>query len=305
MTDATSDTSAQTDDVAAGALPSTSRLQRPWKWIAQRRSLDVLRIRRVDLRERGLDLGVRIAVASDIHARTDWFPRENVARLVDSINALEGVDLVALLGDFVGDDVSGIDWSAEEYARIEAPVAAVLGNHDHWCDAAYVQGVLEQSGIEVLTNRSMALAELAPAAREGVRIAGIDSCWTRRGSTGPGADADAAFAEVEPGQDVLVLGHEPHLATLHEHVLHLAGHTHCGQVRTPLLGDWTARMHMPRFSNPWPCWLHEVEVDTESELPATHRGSRDSRFVYTTAGVGYSTIDLRAFCPPEVVVIDC
>lgn len=287
-------------------LPATSRLHRPWKWVAQRRSLDVLKVRRVDLRSRGLDFGVRVVVASDIHAREDWFPRTHVARLVDAINALDGVDLVALLGDFVGDDVSGIDWSAEEYARIAAPTAAVLGNHDHWCDAAHVQRHLEDAGVHVLTNRSVPLAELVPGARDHARIAGIDSCWTRRGSTGPGADPAAAFADVAPGDDVLVLGHEPHLATLHEHRLHLAGHTHCGQVRTPVLGDWTARTHMPRFSLPYPCWLHEVEVDpAATDLPASHRGRGRRRFVYTTSGVGYSTVDLRLWCPPELVVIDC
>jgi predicted MPP superfamily phosphohydrolase len=282
----------------------TPSLLRPLSSIAQRRSIDVLRIRRVDLRARGLDLGARIVVASDLHAREDWFPREHVARFVDAVNAIEGADLVTLLGDFVGDDVSGIDWSAEEYARIEAPVAAVLGNHDHWCDAAYVQAALEGAGIEVLTNRAIPLRQLVPGAAERAWLAGIDSCWTRKGSTGPGADPDAAFAEVPEGAEVVVLGHEPHLATLHEHALHLAGHTHCGQIRTPVLGDWTARFHMPRFSEPYPCWLYEVDRDPRSELPAARRGSRARRFVYTTAGVGYSTVDTRVFCPPEIVVLD-
>jgi predicted MPP superfamily phosphohydrolase len=279
-------------------------LTRPVRAVVQRRSIDVLRVRRVDLRARGLDLGVRIVVASDIHARDDWFPRTHVARVVDAINEVEGADLVALLGDFVGHDVSGIDWSAEEYARIAAPTTAVLGNHDHWCDAAYVEQVLAGAGVEVLTNRALPLAELVEGARDDAWIAGIDSCWTRRGTTGAGADPDAAFADVPADADVVVLGHEPHLATMHEHVLHLAGHTHCGQVRAPLFGDWTARLHMPRFSEPYPSRLYELERDPRSVLPATHRGRGPRRFVYTTAGVGYSTIDLRAFCPPELVVID-
>ena len=82
----------------------------PLRPLVQRRSIDVLRVRHVDLAERGLGLGLRIAVASDLHARNDWFPREHVARVVDAINDLEGIDLVLLLGDFVGDDLSAIDW---------------------------------------------------------------------------------------------------------------------------------------------------------------------------------------------------
>ncbi len=275
------------------------------RWI-QRRGLEHLQTHHVDLRERGLDLGVRILLVSDVHARDDWFPRPNVARLVDEINAVDGVDLVALTGDFVGNDVTAAEWSAEEYARIEAPAAAVLGNHDHWTDAARVQRALEGAGVEVLTNRAMPLRDAAGGrGAAGAWIAGIDSCWTWRRSTGPGADPAAAFADVPTGADVVVLGHEPHLATMHEHVLHLAGHTHLGQVRTPLFGDWTARMHMPRYSEPYPCRLYEVPVATEgSDLPPNHRTRRNRRWVYTTAGVGFSTVSLRAFCPPELVILD-
>lgn len=283
------------------------RLRAPLRFTWQRRAIDGLRIRRVDLRERGLDLGARILVASDMHARSDWFPRGHVARVVDEINRHDGIDLVTLLGDFVGDDVTAIDWSAEEYARIDAPVAAVLGNHDHWCDAAYVQGVLEQAGIHVLTNRAMPLDALVPSAPGGTWLAGIDSCWTRRGSTGPGADPVAAFTDVPADAETIVLGHEPWLATMHAHALHLAGHTHCGQVRTPVFGDWSARLHMPRYSRPYPCWLHELDVagDPAAEaLVANRRTAADRRWVYTTAGVGYSTIDLRVFCPPELVILD-
>ena len=284
-----------------------SLLAAPARPFVQRRTIDTLRVRHVDLAARGLGLGMRIVMASDLHARDDWFPRSHVERVVDRINELEDVDLVVLLGDFVGDDVTAIDWSAPEYGRIAAPTAAVLGNHDHWCDAAYVEQVLTDNGVEVLTNRALPMTQVVSGARDDVWLAGIDSCWTRRGSTGPGADVDAAFAEVPDGADTVVLGHEPFLATLHEHVLHLAGHTHCGQVRFPILGDWTARMHMPRFSEPFPCRLYEVDVDQDepAELPATHRTGRDTRWVYTTAGVGYSTVSVRAFCPPELVVLDC
>lgn len=280
---------------------------RPIRSIVQRRSIDVIRVRRVDLRRRGLDLGgMRIVVASDLHAREDWFPRTHVARVVDAINAIDGTDMVALLGDFVGDDVTAIDWSSEEYARIDAPVAAVLGNHDHWCDAAYIQQQLEDvANAQVLTNASLPMQRIVEHAPRNLWLTGIDSCWTRRDSTGPGADAVAAFAEVPGDAEAIVLGHEPHLAQLHEHVLHLAGHTHCGQVRTPILGNWTARVHMPRYSAPYPCWLYEEDVDAlHSSMPAGRRTGMDRRYIYTTAGIGYSTVDFRAFCPPEIIVID-
>lgn len=285
----------------------TDLLQRvlsPVRGMYQRRSLAALRVHHVDLRARGLDLGVRILLASDLHAREDWFPRALVAEVVDAINALDGVDVVALLGDFVGNDIDAIDWSAEEYARIEAPTVAVLGNHDHWLDANHVEETLTGAGIRVLTNRALPISDLVEGSASTAWIAGIDSCWTRRGSNGPGADPDAAFADVPTDVEVIVLGHEPHLATLHAHALHVAGHTHRGQVRTPIFGDWTARLHMPRFSEPYPCRLYEVPVEPDDVRPASHTTAADRRWVYTTSGVGYSTVDFRAFCPPELVVID-
>lgn len=286
------------------APPRSRLLRRPLRAIYQRRGLFSLRTRHVDLRARGSRLGLRIVLASDLHAREDWFPRPCIAAAVDAINAVEGADFVALVGDFVGSDTEAIEWSAEEYARIAAPTFGVLGNHDHWCDAARIERVLQHAGVEVLTNRALPLRRVAPNCPDDLWLAGLDSCWTRR-SSGPGADPATAFAELPAGAEAIVLGHEPHLATLHEHVVHLAGHTHCGQVRTPLLGDWTARLHMPRFSEPYPCRLYELAVDTDTPTgPPTHRTKHDRRWVYTTAGVGFSTVDFRLFCPPELVVID-
>jgi len=285
----------------------STRLAAPFRTIFQRRSSALIRTRHVDLRARGLNLGVRIVLASDIHARDDWFPRTHVVDMVRAINAVEGADLVALVGDFVGDDETAIDWSSEEFAHIEAPIAAVLGNHDHWTDPVRVTDALEAIGATVLTNRALPLADVARDGAGGdVWLAGIDSCWVLR-SPLPGADITAAFADVPIDAETIVLGHEPHLATMHEHVLHLAGHTHCGQVRTPLLGDWTARLHMPRYSEPYPSRLYEEGVEHGAHAGAmapNQRTSRDRRWIYTTAGVGYSTVDFRVMCPPEIVVID-
>lgn len=290
--------------------------------LVQRRRLGTLRVRRLDLRPRGSSLGVRILLLSDLHARNDWFPRADVAAVVDAINGIESVDLVAMVGDFVGDDITAIDWASEELQRITAPMAAVLGNHDHWTDAARVEQTLADAGAHVLTNRAMPLHEIIGRPLAGDPwLAGIDSCWTRRGTTGQGARPDAAFADVPASTDVVVLGHEPWLATMHEHVLHLAGHTHCGQVRTPVLGDLTARMHMPRYSEPYPTRLYELPVEhgaAGGSLAEAGAGSgagaapdgivrrthRDRRWVYVTAGVGFSTVPVRVLCPPEIVVID-
>ncbi len=241
--------------------------------LLQRRDVTHVVTRSVQLPRR---TGNRIVLVSDIHARDDWFPREHVASIVARINQIEDIDLVALVGDFVGDDVSAIDWAAEELGRIEAPIAATLGNHDHWTDARYVSNALERAGIEVLTNRLIRISG-------GTAVAGLDSCW------GGNPDPEAAFADADPVEPVIVLGHEPWLGTLHSQFLHLAGHTHHGQVRPPFVARWVSPRYMPRFSMPWPAGLYR--------LP-------EGRFVYTSAGIGYSTVDTRVLCPPEIVVLD-
>jgi uncharacterized protein len=222
--------------------------------------------------------GARLALVSDLHARDDWFPVGHVRSVVERVNELEDIDAVLLLGDFVGDDVTAIDWAAPELARIVAPTYAVLGNHDHWTDPERIARELERAGVDMLTNRSVELGA------HDLWLAGIDSCW------GGDPDPERAFAEVPAGVDTVVLGHEPHLATLHDRYLHVAGHTHHGQVRTPLFGEFVARRNYVRFSQPYPRGLYA-------------RGEHS--FVYTTGGVGYSTVSFRVSCPPEIVVLTC
>jgi predicted MPP superfamily phosphohydrolase len=225
----------------------------------------------------GTPLGIRLVVASDVHAREDWFPRSCVADLVRAMNAVEGASAVALIGDFVGDDPTAIDWAAEEFASIRVPWFATLGNHDYWTDPQRITDALVGAGGSVLTNRSTQLEDL--------HIAGIDSCW------GGSPDAAAALEGVPETAPTVVLGHEPWLATLHTRFLHIAGHTHAGQARLPIpkLGSRIAQLWMPRYSMPYPAGIYR----------------RDERsWAYTTSGVGYSTISWRLATPPEIVVFD-
>lgn len=90
---------------------------------------------------------LRVAAVGDLHASDEH--REHLERAFAS---LEDVDLVLLAGDLTTHglvDEAGVLASACERAR--APVAAVLGNHDHHSglqDA--IRTVLERSGVVVL-----------------------------------------------------------------------------------------------------------------------------------------------------------
>ena len=73
-------------------------------------------------------------------------------------------------------------------------------------------------------------------------------------------------------------------------MLHVAGHTHHGQVRVPGFPP----LVLPACSRPYVAGLYEV---------ATRAGSR--RWVYTSAGIGSTTLPLRIGAPPEIVVLNC
>jgi predicted MPP superfamily phosphohydrolase len=201
--------------------------------------------------------------------------------MMDVVRAVPDVSAILHLGDFVGDDPSAIDWAAPLLADIDMPGYAVLGNHDHWSDPERVSGRLADAGITMLTNRSLELG--------GIVLAGVDSCW------GGSPDIRASLKGVDEAAPVIVLGHEPWLATLHDRWLHVAGHTHHGQVRAPLFGDRVMNRSMPKKSQPYPRGRYQ-RTPASAETPAT--------WAYTTAGVGYSTADFRFLCPPEIVVLD-
>ena len=100
---------------------------------------------------------LRVAAVGDLHASDEH--REHLER---AFAAVEDVDLVLLAGDLTTHglvDEAGVLASACERAR--APVAAVLGNHDHHSGLQdEIGAVLERSGVVVLDGGHVVL-ELA------------------------------------------------------------------------------------------------------------------------------------------------
>jgi len=229
-----------------------------------------LEVRHVDI---PAGLGIRVLVASDIHAHPRWFPQTAVRRVVDAINSISDIDAVLLPGDFVGSQIHAIDWCVEELDKLDAPAFASLGNHDVcFRDFSPVIEAFERSKVRLLRNEAVAF-------REGLWIAGLDSCLRKQ------PDIAAMQSAVPAGERAVVLGHEPRLATLHEEFLHVSGHTHHGQVRVPFLAPLT----LPRNSQPYTEGLYR--------LPG-------GRYVYTGSGVGYSNLPFRFNCPPEITIVD-
>jgi hypothetical protein len=167
---------------------------------------------------------LRIAFASDFHAgaATPW---PLIERAVDRLDELR-VDLLLLGGDFVSIGPDAAAPVARLLSAVHAPFGryAVLGNHDHWAGAERVVRHLQDAGIEMLTNRAIAL----PPPFGDVSVCGLDDHM----SGDP--HAPLAFANARPIRVVLM--HAPSgLLDIADEKFAVAfcGHTHGGQIAWP------------------------------------------------------------------------
>jgi uncharacterized protein len=248
--------------------------------------------------------GLRLAHLSDLHFGT-YLPLRRLEHVVDQVNSL-GVDLVALTGDYVSEPVTATYMrdrimrlpnpvfrrspNAEavfgtcipRLAQIEAPygLLAVLGNHDHWVDAAVGRKHLAAAGIRLVENRHVVLERGGAA----LVVAGVDDLWEGE------QDLKAAFSGAPPAGEAprLLLCHNPDFAVdptvdLHRVSLMLSGHTHGGQVTVPGLGAPLLPIENRQFAR---------------GLVRTAWGQ-----VYVSRGIGQTTPPVRFMTRPEIAVI--
>ena len=226
---------------------------------------------------------LRIAVLTDLHVGSPFNGIDRLRQIVDRTNAARP-DVVCLLGDLVIQGVAGgrfvtPEAIAVELGRLEARagVLAVLGNHDAWLDHGRVRRALEGAGIPVVEERAMRLGTSAGP----VWIAGISDLWTGR------HDIDAALAAVgDDAAPIVLLTHNPDVFpdVPARVALTLAGHTHGGQVRLPIVGT---PIVPSRFGARYASG-HVVE---------------GGRHLYVATGTGTSILPVRFRVPPSVVVL--
>lgn len=222
--------------------------------------------------------GLRILHLSDLHLR----PGSEVALQLPEAVAAYGHDLVVYTGDLIDSDAA-IDPVLSLLARMPrtAPAFAVLGDHDHWARRAVSNDVprlcdgLAQLAIEVLCNESATILGGA------LHIVGVDDPVTGKD------DIDGAMARVPRDACALLLAHSPDIvARLRWGYVNLvlAGHTHGGQIRLPLVGPLVRNWQLPRRLATGLHW---------------YRGTP----VFVNQGIGYSGIDCRIRCPPQAALL--
>lgn len=225
---------------------------------------------------------VRIAILTDLHVGSPFNGIRKLREVVERTNAARP-DVICILGDLVIQGVIGGRFVppeniAAELKRLQAPAGAfaVLGNHDAWLNHARVRDALEQNGIRVLEEKTARIG--TPAGP--LWLAGVSDLWTGR------HDIASALAAVVDGAPVILLTHNPDIfPDVPDRVaLTLAGHTHGGQVRLPLLGrPIVPSMFGQRFAAG-----HVVE---------------GRRQLFVATGVGTSILPVRFRVPPAVTVL--
>ena len=226
---------------------------------------------------------LRIAVLTDLHVGSPFNGLDKLREIVDRTNAARP-DVICILGDLVIQGVVGGRFVAPEQIAVELKrlraslgVFAVLGNHDGWLDHDRVRDALERNGIRVLEDTSARLATHAGH----VWLAGISDLWTGR------HDIAAALSGVEAdGAPAILMTHNPDVFPhVPERVaLTLAGHTHGGQVRLPLLG-------------------RPIVPSQFGQRYAAGQVVEGSRRLFVATGLGTSILPVRFRVPPSVAVI--
>lgn len=228
--------------------------------------------------------GLRLAQLTDLHMDAH-VPVAYLRRVIERVNAARA-DLVLVTGDVVNHTMDWIDASAQLLAELHAPTFVSFGNHDYtsWnarpgpytVVADPLQKRLEEAGCVVLRNRAASIE------RDGQKlfIVGIEDLWSNYFSP-----ADA-FARLDGRrQTIITMSHNPDSAP---HVipfapkLILAGHTHGGQIRIPLLGAPILPIVDRRFDQGW------FPLDNGCQM-------------YVSRGVGF-LMRARFCCRPEVPV---
>ncbi len=231
-----------------------------------------------------------ITVIADLHAGGPDMTLPHVQLVVDTAQELQS-DLVVLLGDFKAwyglfkmEPVADPLWAAE-LARLKAPLGtwAILGNHDWWHDLAGVRAALAGAQIPILENNAVLLG----AAGQRFWLAGIGDQLAYRLGYGRFRGVDdlpGTLARIQTDDPVLLLVHEPDIfPNVPDRVaLTLAGHTHGGQIRLPLI------------------WPHYVPSRYGARYAYGHVIESD-RHLIVSGGLGTSIIPARLGVPPEIV----
>ena len=228
--------------------------------------------------------GLRIAIIGDIHMG-GWMTRERLSPAIDMV--LENsVDMILIPGDFM----AGEGWNTKHENDLndliaglrrlseKTPTFAVMGNHDHWTNAAAVKKALQNINIIALSNTHYTIKR----GSKQFHICGVDDVMENKD------DLDALLYSLPAEGTAILIAHEPDFADISAATgrfdLQVSGHTHGGQVVIP---GQSRPPILPPLGEKYYSGLYKIR----------------EMWQYTNRGVGMGRVDMRFNCPPEITLI--
>lgn len=171
--------------------------------------------------EKPLDRSIKMVMISDLHLGYHN-RRAELGRWIDKINA-EKPDIVLIAGDIIDNSVRPLNAenTAEEFKRINAPIYACLGNHDHFSRGPAAQKFMNDAGIILLKDSVIQW-------RDQINIVGRDDRSNRRRK-----EISTLLNEVDKSKYTILIDHQPFQLEQAEQNgidFQFSGHTHYGQV---------------------------------------------------------------------------
>jgi uncharacterized protein len=220
--------------------------------------------------------GFRVVQLSDLH-HGPLTSEAQLRRAIEAANKLDP-DIIALTGDYISHERRYAARCAEIVSRLHARcgVYAVLGNHDHWTDAALITDLFRAEGIRVLINEGMRFEKNGAS----FWLAGVDDTMVGL------EDLPLAMAGARADEMKLLLAHNPIILRRAARAgidLVLSGHTHGGQV--------ALRSERSASGRPRRRLLKGL-------------GRQGQTQIYVTRGLGTVILPIRYGCPPEVSLLE-
>ena len=219
----------------------------------------------VDLRLDSNAESLRLAVLADLHvdSDSDIVNLQGIARAVIEADP----DFIMLLGDYSSSAYSDQfrESVLKELSIFDgSKTFAILGNHEHASDASTWTAGFGEIDVTLLRNQVV----LLPNKRRPICFRGLDDYFS--GKTKP-----TPFPPECSGLAKITLTHDPAAAYFSpDSGFFLAGHTHCGQIRLPIIGPLWIPSSAPVEAS---CGLYE----------------EDGKTIFVSSGIGTSVLKLR------------
>ena len=216
---------------------------------------------------------IKIADLSDLHTRGFNVPERKLLAIL----AAEKPDAILITGDTLADPFGNYEDALQVYKRLAAlhpPLGVwfVRGNWENLRPLRHERDFYREAGVHLLVNQN---AELSP----GIWLIGLDDPYSGR------VNLNQALHDVPANAYKIVMFHAPFFfpRIAGDVNLALAGHTHGGQIRIPLVKPFW----LPAGCGPYLAGWYQ---------------DGDAR-MYVNRGIGMSEVPARFLCRPEVSII--